>query len=143
MRVSPTCAAGAVACVVAVASSCMRDATKCHGPDWTSEVLVNGFKSINSSADSVSRKKLSLPIVPPSEIAIVTDPKVCARAVEAADSVVAKWNPSAISPGGAYKIYVIRIGTSHAIVDLTPPTSHYAAVLVFGPRWEYRGTVMM
>jgi hypothetical protein len=52
--------------------------------------LMNGTKK-----DLLTRASLMLPIVAPSQIVLVTDSTVCARAIQVLDSIIHVTNPDA------------------------------------------------
>ena len=79
-----------------------------------------------------------------SAITLVADPAVCARAGLAADSIFKVWEPTATLDPTTDPIYVIKIGTSYAVIDLNnTDDSDFDWVFIFGPLWEYRGSARM
>lgn len=135
----------ALLCISITSASRVQGQNPCHGPDRMSAVLLADFRSMMTPAGAEVRAKLSLPVVPASEIVLVADSATCARAIQAADSMMTVWTP-ADPPGPiTYPIYVMRIGTSYAIVDLSDDssTSEYASVFFFGPDWVFRQMLAM
>jgi hypothetical protein len=96
------------------------------------------------TSQSAFRAKLQMPLVSSSAITLVTDATVCAQAGLAADSIFKVWEPTATLGPTTDPIYVIKIGTSYAVADLnSPDTSDGDWVFIFGPLWEYRGSIGM
>lgn len=116
----------------------------CHAADVNSAHFIQTLKAVMDTSHSVLRAKLNLPLVSPSQITLVTDPAICARAGLAADSIFKVWEPTATLDPTTDPIYVITIGTSFAVADLNnPDDSSFDWVFVFGPLWEYRGGIGM
>jgi hypothetical protein len=116
----------------------------CHGTDVNSAHFIQGLNGMMDTSASAFRGTLQMPLVTSSEITLVTDATVCARAGLAADSVVKVWEPTVTFDPTTDPLYVINIGTSHAVVDLnSPPTGDHDWVFIFGPLWEYRGSIWM
>jgi hypothetical protein len=116
----------------------------CHGPDVNSASFIKGLNAMMDSSQSAFRASLQMPLVTSSAIALVTDAAVCAQAGFAADSIFKVWEPTATLGPSTDPIYVIKIGTSYAVVDLnSPDTSDGDWVFIFGPLWEYRGGIAM
>jgi hypothetical protein len=96
------------------------------------------------STERAFRAKLKMPLVASSAIVLVSDQTICARAGLAGDSMVKVWVPTAKFRPTPSPLYVIKIGTSFAVADLnSPPTSDFDWVFIFGPLWEYRGSIRM
>jgi hypothetical protein len=131
-------------CIFITSASAVKSQSRCHSSDRYSAILLAKFRSINSPAGAPVRARMSLPVVAPSEIVLVADSATCAQAIAAADSMVTVWNPSNPKEPTTTQFYVMRIGTSYALTDLSPqPNSEFAPVLVFGPGWVYRGMLAM
>jgi len=127
-----------------LASNSASSQQTCHGADVNSAAFIKGLNAMMDTSQSGFRASLQMPLVTASAITLVTDPAVCAQAGFAADSIFKVWAPSAILPATTAPIYVIKIGTSYAVVDLnSPDTSDGDWVFIFGPLWEYRGSISL
>jgi hypothetical protein len=116
----------------------------CHGPDVNSATFIKGLNAMMDTSQIAFRASLQMPLVTSSAIALVTDAAVCAQAGFAADSIFKVWAPSATLNPTTAPIYVIKIGTSYAVVDLnSADTSDGDWVFIFGPLWEYRGSIAL
>jgi hypothetical protein len=115
----------------------------CHGADANSDLFIKSLIALMDSSHSATRAKLRLPTVNTSAIKLVTNGSVCARAGLAADSIFKVWEPTAVLGPTTDPIYVIRVGASYAVADLnSPDDSDGDWVFIFGPLWEYRGSVI-
>jgi hypothetical protein len=116
----------------------------CHRADVNSAAFIKGLNAMMDSSQRAFRAKLKMPLVASSTIALVSDPKICARAGFAADSIFKVWEPTAKLGPTHNPLYVIKIGTSFAVADLNSPSdSDGDWVFIFGPSWEYRGSIAM
>jgi len=132
-------------CLLVTSAGPIEGQNTCQGVDRTSAVFLANFRGMMSASGAGLRARFSLPSVPPSEIILVTDPATCARAGQAADSVMTSWDPTDPPIATTAPLYVIKIGTSYAVVDVSDPdpNDEYASVFVFGPGWVFRGIVAM
>jgi len=136
----------AIPCVIAVLLSPRPASAQntCHGADLHSARFVQGLNRMMTPEQTAFRAKLQMPSVTSSDIVLVSDATTCAKAGVAADSIVKVYVPTATHPPTTAPLYVIRIGTSYAVVDLnSAPNSSYDWVFIFGPLWEYRGSIGM
>ena len=116
----------------------------CHTADLNSSHFIQSLNAMMDTSQSAFRASLQMPFVPSSQIVLVTDPTVCARAGLAADSIVKVWEPTVTFAPTTDPLYVIQIGTSYALADLNAPRSnHFDWVFIFGSLWEYRGSIWM
>lgn len=118
----------------------------CHSADVNSTHFIQTLVAMmdTAAARTALRTKLQLPLVAASQITLVTDSTVCARAGQAADSVFKVWEPSQTLDPTTDPLYVIKIGTSYAVADLNNVDDGESDfVFIFGPLWEYRGSVWM
>jgi len=118
----------------------------CHRADVNSAHFIQTLVAMmdTAAARAALRTKLQLPVVSASQITLVTDSTVCARAGQAADSVFKVWEPSATLDPTTAPLYVIKVGTSYAVTDLNNVDDGESDfVFIFGPLWEYRGSVWM
>lgn len=118
----------------------------CHRADVNSAHFIQVLLAMmdTAAARTALRTSLQLPVVPASQITLVTDSTVCARAGQAADSVFKVWEPSSTLDPTTAPLYVIKVGTSYAVTDLNNVDDGESDfVFIFGPLWEYRGSVWM
>jgi hypothetical protein len=116
----------------------------CHTADLNSAHFIATLNAMMDTSRSAFRAKLQMPLVSSSAITLVTDPAVCAQAGFAADSIFKVWEPTATLDPTTDPIYVIKIGTSYAVADLNnTDDSEFDWVFIFGPLWEYRGSMGM
>jgi len=126
--------------VILLSADSVSGQAVCASADPKSHRLIGVLKNMMESDAAAARASVSLPLVSMSELVLVSDPKVCARAGQAADSVFRTWSPGATFTTNP-PLYVIRVGTSFVVADLSaPPNPHneFDTVFVFGPRWEFR-----
>jgi hypothetical protein len=117
---------------------------KCHAPDLNSAHFIATLNAMMDTSQTAFRAKLQMPLVTSSAISLVRDPAVCAKAGFAADSIFKVWQPAATLGPTTDRIYVIKVGTSYAVADLnSADESEFDWVFIFGPLWEYRGSVGM
>lgn len=132
-------------CLLVTSAAPIQGQNTCHVADRHSAVFLANFRGMMAASGAGLRTKFSLPLVPASEITLVADSATCARAGQAADSVMSSWDPTDPPIATTAPLYVIKIGTSYAVVDLSDPdpNDEYASVFVFGPAWVYRGILAM
>ncbi len=126
--------------VILLSADSVSGQAVCASADHKSHHLIGVLKNMMESDAAAARDSVGLPLVSMSEIVLVSDPKVCARAGQAADSVFRTWSPGATFTKNP-PLYVIRVGTSFVIADLSAPPNPYDefnTVFIFGPRWEFR-----
>lgn len=98
----------------------------------TLDRLMNGNKK-----DTLTRISLLLPIVPPSQIVVVTDSAVCARAIQVLDSIIHITNPDAPANIPPRPLYVINIGSFIAISDPNDQSDGHMAIDFFDATWKW------
>ena len=115
----------------------------CHRADVNSAHFIQVMQIMMDSSQRAFRAKLKMPLVKSSAIVLVSDPRICARAGFAADSMFKIWEPTAKLGPTHDPLYVIKIGTSFAVADLNSPSdSDGDLIWIFGPLWEYRGIIL-
>jgi hypothetical protein len=116
----------------------------CHGADVNSDHFIRVLNKMMAAEQSAFRAKLSMPLVTSTGISLASDPAICARAGAAVDSMVKVWLPNETVTPVTTPLYVIQVGTSYAVADLNSlPSGEYDSVMIFGPLWEYRGSIAM
>jgi hypothetical protein len=83
---------------------------------------------------------LHVPFLTASEVTLVTDETSCVRARHALDSLVHATNPHAPSELPARALYVVKLGTYNALVDLTTRVEGDYMLDLFDPSWAYLGS---
>ncbi|HEV7388799.1 MAG TPA: hypothetical protein VGN73_09315 [Gemmatimonadaceae bacterium] len=109
----------------------------CHAADDNSAAVIYQISLMMDSTHAQARSEFGVPLVQPSEIALVSDPATCARAGQAVDSLVHVWNPSATTPPWSTPLYVFRIGTSYAAMDRSTLNQPAYWVLFFTSAWAF------
>jgi hypothetical protein len=114
-------------------------AQACKPADARSGRIIASLNSLmtGSSKDSLTRKSLRLPNVPVSEIAIVADSAVCARAMYVLDSVVHVTNPDAPAHIPPRPLYVLRIGSYLAVTDPGDRGYDHMIINFFDAAWTW------
>lgn len=108
----------------------------CNQPDSVSNHLIAYLNTV--MGDSALRNSLSLPLATSSEITLVSDPTICARAGAAIDSVSLDSDPTqTLSPPLSTPVYVFRIGSSFGVFDGTVQNDHFAFFFFFGSLWGF------
>jgi len=118
----------------------LRAQAACHVADESSAGVIAVLKRLMTSEYAAARTNLGLPLVPPSSIVLVSDAGVCARAGQAADSLVRVWNPNTQVPSGSTDpLYVFKIGSSHGVLDLHSNNEgvHWLFMIFFDSVWAY------
>lgn len=126
-----------------VAAHPIRGQQTCHAADINSAHFIKTLVAMMDTSRATLRTSLQLPLVSPSSITLVSNATVCSKAGLAADSIFKVWEPTATLPPTTDPIYVIQVGTSYAVADLNDPDdSDGDWVSIFGPLWEYRGSIL-
>jgi hypothetical protein len=120
----------------------------CHTADKYSDLFIKQFQSLMGSDEDAMRlrARFNLPVVPSSQILLVSDSTVCAKIGAAADSMMTLWDPTDPAVASTIPVYVIQIGSSYAMVDLNAPPEYReerTSVWIFGPASEYRGMLAL
>jgi len=119
--------------------SSLRAQSTCHVADRRSDHFIDVVKQIMGSDGAAARAHLGLPIVDSSQITLVSDPAICARAGQALDSLNHAANPGAtIPPVDTLPLYVLKVGSSFAVADLNYPSAqHFDYLFFFGSLWQF------
>jgi len=88
------------------------------------------------------RTKVGVPQVDSSQVTLVSDPVLCARAGQALDSLATVWSPTSHGPHpSTVGLYVFRLGTSYGVIYLPPSnTGDGDPIMFFDTSWAYTGT---
>lgn len=136
------CLGSALICVMLLGFSPTLGAQNtCRAADSHSQHFIRVMQAMMAPEHGPIRTSFALPLVSPSQIVLETDPVVCARAGEALDSLGRTWDPNApVLPPDTIALYVIRVGTSYAVIDLESQNDNDADfIFYFGPTWNHTG----
>ncbi len=109
----------------------------CHAADDNSAAVIYQISLMMDSSHAQARSEFGVPLVQPSDIALVSDSATCARAGQAVDSLLHAWNPTATIPPWSTPLYVFKIGTSYAAMDRSTPNQSAYWVLFFTSTWAF------
>ena len=117
----------------------------CHWPDHNSADVIYQINGMMDSGaiGAQARLDFGVPLVPPSEIILVSDSATCARAGQAVDSLLHVWSPKATIPPWQVPLYVFKIGTSYAAMDRSTPRQPAYWVIFFTPLWAFTTILRM
>lgn len=130
----------AAAFVVGSAVEAAGQSKTCHGADGESAHVISAVNALMKPESASIRTRFGVPFASASQITLVTDSAVCARAGQALDSLARAWAPNQPQPpADSDPLYVVQLGSDFAVVDgTTAPTEHYKLVFYFSPLWEFR-----
>lgn len=118
----------------------------CHAPDDESARVIYQISGMMDTAQRMTqiRSDFGIPLVSLSEIVLVSDSAVCARAGQALDSLLHVWNPNATIPAvWPEPLYVFKIGSSFAAMDRSTPNQPAYWVIFLSPLWAYKAVLRM
>jgi len=115
--------------------------TTCRAADSESQHFIRVIQAMMTPGSEAHRADRGLPLVSPSQVVLETDPVVCARAGQALAALGRTWDPNApVLPPSTIALYVIRVGTSYAVIGLESPNDNDADFFFyFGPAWNHTG----
>jgi hypothetical protein len=108
--------------------------TKCRPADSYTEMLIGTFKAEVTSTDplvvSLRDSVYRIPVVPPGEITLVTDEKVCAEIIQAYSNL----KHGAYTPA---RVYVIKLGSKgHAALNPDRKAGEFSILHIFNTKYE-------
>lgn len=114
-------------------------AQSCRPADARSARMIGTLTQLmtGSTDDNKTRISLRLPSVTASQIVLVTDSAVCARALQVLDSVVHVTNPDAPANIPARTLYVISIGSYIAVSDPGDRSNGRMIINFFDAAWTW------
>jgi hypothetical protein len=117
----------------------------CHVADENSAAVIHQITRMMDSdvGQTQTRLEFGVPLVPPSEITLVSDSATCARAGQAIDSLLHVWNPTATVPPWPAPLYVFKIGTSYAAMDRSDTNADSYWVIFFTSAWAFTTVLRM
>jgi hypothetical protein len=105
--------------------------------DTLSTDILNEVIAITTTSDSLLRTALEVPATTPSQIGLVTDEAICARAWRAVDSTVRATNPDALANATPRRLYVVTVGSFKAVVDPDAQVGEWFPMYFFDAAWTY------
>lgn len=106
----------------------------CRAADSMAVVMVNAYKEIATSTDSIvvaSRQRQQLPAVAASQVSYVTDNAICSK-VEAPYSAALSGN--GIVP--SLQVHVIKVGTVYVVWDPVQVHGDYQAYMTISNKYK-------
>ena len=133
-----------VGCALVLMSGRGIGQTTCQTSDNNADHFKYILQQMMSPAGTRLRTAVGVPQADSSQVSLVSDPVLCARAGQALDSLGTAWAPTSHGPhpstGG---MYLFRVGTSYGVVYLHPlNTVDGDPILFFDTNWAYTGTSM-
>jgi hypothetical protein len=132
------------ACAFALTSSRAMGQTTCHTSDADGDHFKRILQQMMTPANAGLRTAVGVPQVDSTQISLVSDPVICARAGQAVDSLATVWAPTTHGPHpSTASLYVFRVGTSYGVIYLHPAsTADGDPILFFDAAWSYTGTTI-
>jgi hypothetical protein len=129
------------ACFLALMSARASGQTTCHASDSEGDHFKRIIKAMMTPQNAPLRASLGVPQVDSTQISLISDAVVCARAGQALDSLGTVWAPTSHGPHPSIAtLYVFRVGTSYAAIYLDPTsTADGDFIYFFGSSWAYTG----
>src|SRR5215216_5878708 len=91
--------------------------TTCHAADAKGDNLRRSIQSMMTPQSGALRTTLAIPLVDSSQIVLVSDTLICARAGQVLDSLATVWAPTSHGPHPSTgALYVFNVGTSYAVI---------------------------
>jgi hypothetical protein len=107
----------------------------CAPKDDRSDRLIANFKAFVGKTDmggTVEKTTMGLRNVTPSQVVLVTDKAVCARAAAA-------FETKQLQKRAVYTLYVVSLGSSYAVEDVKMLQPGFETADVFDGNWKYIG----
>lgn len=131
-----------VGCAFVLMSGRAMGQTTCHTTDAHADHFKNILQAMMSPADALLRTNVGVPQVDSTQVSLVSDPVLCARAGQALDSLGTVWAPTSHGPHPSTgSLYVFRLGTSYGVIYLHPSNSgDRDPIFFFDTNWAYTGS---
>jgi hypothetical protein len=131
-----------VGCALVLMSGRAMGQTTCHTNDSHADHFKSTLQEMMGQAYARLRTNVGVPQVDTSQVSLVSDPVLCARAGQALDSLGTMWAPTSHGPHPSTgSLYVFRVGTSYAVVLLHPSnTGDGDPIMFFDTSWAYTGS---
>jgi hypothetical protein len=125
--------------ILSVRGNAILAQSTCHAQDQRSDHFIAVVKQMMGPDGAPARAHLGLGIVDTTQILIVSDSAICARAGQALDSLNLALNPGAtIPPPDTLPLYVLQVGSSFAVADLNySSTNDFDHLFFFTSLWQF------
>jgi hypothetical protein len=107
----------------------------CAPKDVRSDRLIENFKTFVGKTDmggTVEKTTMGLANVTPSQVALVTDKAICAKAAAAFDT-------KQLQKRSSYTLYVVKLGSSYGVEDTRMLQAGFETADVYDSNWKYIG----
>jgi hypothetical protein len=130
-----------ILCVSGLVLAQIHAQTTCHANDNWADHFRGSLTAMMTPEGASLRTKFALPLVDSSQISLVSDPVICARAGQALDSLSTVWAPATHGPHPSTGLlFVYKIGTSYAVIYQNPGSNLDGDVIYFfASSWAYTG----
>jgi hypothetical protein len=133
-----------VGCALVLMSGRAMGQTTCHTTDAHADHLKGILQQMMTPAGAALRTAVGVAPIDSTQVSLVSDPVLCARAGQALDSLGTVWAPTSHGPHPSTgSLYVFRLGTSFGVNYPHPKnTGDGDPILFFDTNWAYTGTSM-
>jgi len=107
----------------------------CAPKDERSDRLIANFKAFVGKTDmggTIEKTTMGLKTVTPSQVSVVTDKAICAKAAAAFDT-------KQLQKRSSYSLYVVTLGSSYGVEDTKMLQAGFETAYVFDSNWKYIG----
>ncbi|HUF65997.1 MAG TPA: hypothetical protein VMM17_08470 [Gemmatimonadaceae bacterium] len=109
-----------------------QSTSKCRPADWRSDGIISHLKYRISATDPrdirLRDSVYRIPVVPPNQITVVTDERICAKLVDAYSRGASGWVP--------VNLYVIKLGDNHyAVMDPEHKAGGFSMVMIYDSKY--------
>ncbi len=107
----------------------------CGPKNATSDRLIANFKAFVAKSDmggTIEKTTMGLATVTPSQVVLVVDEAICAKAAAAFDL-------KQLEKRSSYTLYVVTLGTSYGVEDTRVLQAGFETADVFDSHWKYVG----
>lgn len=131
-----------VGCAFVLMSGRAMGQTTCHTNDAHADHFKGILQQMMTPASARLRTAVGVAQVDSTQISLVSDPVLCARAGQALDSLATVWAPTSHGPHpSTASLYVFRVGTSYGVIYLHPSnTGDRDPIMFFDTSWAYTGS---
>lgn len=113
--------------------------TQCLGPDVSSSITIEYVQSMMTDADTsvaATRAMWALPMASASNVTLVTDARVCAKAANALSAHVNSSNPMK-----GRRVYVVQVATVYVVWDPKLRVGEWEAFYTFDRKFRHLASV--
>lgn len=107
----------------------------CAPKDARSDRLIANFKAFVAKTDmggTVEKTTMGLATVTPSQVVLVTDKAICAKAAAA-------YVKTQLEKRSSYTLYVVTLGSSYGVLDTRMMQAGFETADVYDSNWKYIG----